>query len=95
MAEKIDLKALAKLFGMNVSELARFMGYTKQALYQLNDGTSGICTERYYKALKQLQFQNEKLYEDDLQEAQLLKQERERYIQQMCRNVSAVNVTEI
>ncbi|MDE7478228.1 MAG: hypothetical protein K2M91_09815 [Lachnospiraceae bacterium] len=67
MAEKIDLKALAESFGMKVSGLAAFMGYTKQALYQLNDGTSGICTSRYYAALKLLQSQNEKLYEADMQ----------------------------
>lgn len=94
MAKKIDLKALAESFGMKVSELAAFMGYTKQALYQLNDGTSGICTERYYAALKQLQYKNQELYEADLQKAQARKQEREKHIMQMCKNVSAINVIE-
>ncbi len=94
MAEKIDLRALAGSFGMKVSELATFMGYTKQALYQLNDGTGGICTDRYYAALKELQYKNQELYEADLQQAQARKQEREKHIQQLCRNVSAINVIE-
>ncbi len=94
MAEKIDLRALAGSFGMKVSELATFMGYTKQALYQLNDGTGGICTDRYYAALKELQYRNQELYEADLQQAQARKQEREKHIQQLCRNVSAINVIE-
>lgn len=94
MAEKIDLKALANSFGMKVSELATFMGYTKQALYQLNDGSGGICTNRYYAALKELRYRNQELYEADLQKAQARKQEREEHIRQMCRNVSAINVIE-
>ena len=94
MAEKIDLRALAGSFGMKVSELAIFMGYTKQALYQLNDGAGGICTDRYYAALKELQYKNQELYDSDLQQAQARKQEREKYIQQMCKTVSAINIIE-
>lgn len=94
MAEKIDLRALADSFGMKVTELATFMGYTKQALYQLNNGTGGICTDRYYAALKELQYRNQELYDADLQQAQARKQEREKYIQKMCKNVSAINVIE-
>lgn len=60
----------------------------------LNDGTGGICTDRYYAALKELQYKNQELYEADLQQAQARKQEREKHIQQLCRNVSAINIIE-
>ena len=94
MAEKVDLKAMSMSFRMKVSELAKFLGYTRQALYQINDGTQGICTDRYHDTLKLLKFQSDQIYEDDLQKAIAAKQEREKYIQQMCNNVGAINVTE-
>lgn len=92
MAKKIDLKELAAMFRMKVNDLAKFMGYSRQALYQMNDGTNGICTDRYYASLKLLKFQSDKIYDADLEKALQQKQERERIIQRMCDNVSAINV---
>lgn len=92
MAKKIDLKELADAFRMNISGVAKFLGYSKQALYQMNNGTSGICTRRYYSSLQLLKLQSDKLYQEDLERALEEKQTRERIIQQMCDNVSAINV---
>lgn len=43
MSEKrlITPKDLADAFEMKVIELSRFTGYSKQALYQMLDGTNG------------------------------------------------------
>lgn len=92
MKEIIDLREIASAFKMKVGEFASFIGYSRQALYQMNDGTNGICTDRYYASLKLLKFQSDKMYKDDLEKAQRDKQEREKLIQQMCDNVSAINV---
>lgn len=94
MKEIIDLREIASAFKMKVGEFASFLGYSRQALYQMNDGTNGICTDRYYASLKLLKFQSDKMYEDDLEKARRDKQERERLIKQMCDNVSAINVVE-
>lgn len=92
MEEKVNLKELASVFGMKVNELAEFLGYTRQALYQINDGTSGICTGRYHVALEQLKAQSDKLYESDLKKALEAKRARERMIWQMGENVGGINV---
>ncbi len=92
MLGKVDLKELAAGFGMKVNELAGFLGYTRQALYQMNDGTNGICTGRYFVALEQLKRQSDMMYEADLERALEAKQTREHMIWQMGENVGGVNV---
>lgn len=75
MAQKIDLKSVAKQFRMTICGFAKFLGYSKQALYQMNDGTNGICSPRYHAALKLMKFQSDQMYEDDLKEAAKQRQE--------------------
>lgn len=62
------------------------------------DGTGSENADQYHNgknaALKELQYRNQELYEADLQQAQARKHEREKYIQQMCRNVGAINIIE-
>lgn len=94
MKKKVNLKEVAVAFGMTITKFAEFLGYSKQALYQLNDGTNGICTSRYYSALRLLKFQSDKMYEDALEKAERDKATREALIQQMCDNVSAIGVIE-
>ena len=94
MASKLSLYEVASLFRMSVSELADFIGYTRQALYLLHNGSKSICTGRYYASLKLLKFQSDKMYEDDLRKAEAERQERESYIRQMCDNVGAIGVIE-
>lgn len=94
MASKLSLSEVASLFRMSVSELADFIGYTRQALYLLHNGSKSICTGRYYASLKLLKFQSDKMYEDDLRKAEAERQERESYIRQMCDNVGAIGVIE-
>ena len=92
MENKVDLKELAAAFGMKVNELADFLGYTRQALYQMNDGTNGVCTGRYHAALKLLTLQSDKLDEEDLKKAMELRKARERMIRQMGENVGGINI---
>lgn len=92
MLGKVELRELAAGFGMKVNELAEFLGYTRQALYQMNDGTNGVCTGRYHVALEQLKRQSDKLYEADLERALEAKQAREDMIWQMGENVGGVDV---
>lgn len=92
MVQKVDLKSVAKQFGMNISAFAQFVGYSKQALYQINDGTNGICTPRYHAALKLLKFQSDQIYQEELKEVKQKKIEREKAILQLCKNVGAINV---
>lgn len=94
MAKKVELKELASAFGMKIGELSEFLGYTRQGLYNMNDGTTGICTRRYYSMLKLLKFKSDSIYEDEIALAKKRKQEREKLIQQMCDNVGAINVVE-
>lgn len=94
MAKKVELKELASAFGMKIGELSEYLGYTRQGLYSMNDGTTGICTRRYYSMLKLLKFKSDSIYEDEVAQAKKRQQEREKLIQQMCDNVSAINVVE-
>lgn len=94
MTKKIDLKELASAFGMNVGELSAFLGYTRESLYKMNDGTTKNCTRRYYSMLKLLKFKSDRIYEDEIALAKRRQQEREKLIQQMCDNVGAINVVE-
>lgn len=93
MASKLSLYEVASLFRMSVSELADFIGYTRQALYLLHNGSKSICTGRYYASLKLLKFQSDKMYAGDLQKAEAERQERESYIRQMCENVGVLDIT--
>lgn len=56
MAKKVELKELASAFGMKIGELSEYLGYTRQGLYSMNDGTTGICTHRYYSMLRLLKY---------------------------------------
>ena len=94
MAKKVELKELASAFGMKIGELSEYLGYTRQGLYSMNDGTTGICTRRYYSMLKLLKLKSDRIYEDEISLAKKRQQEREKLIQQMCDNAGAINVVE-
>ena len=92
MEKDIDLKEVAKGFKMNVCELATFMGYSKQALYQIFKSEQGVFTRRLYSALKLLKMQSDKIYEEDTRNALESKERRERDIQRMSDKINALNV---
>lgn len=92
MKEKMDLKKIAKTFNMTIIEFSSFLGYSKQALYQINNAEQGICTTRYYSALRLLKMQSDRMYEEDLKKALEAKELREQGILQMSEKVGATNV---
>lgn len=94
MAQKIELKELATAFGMKVGEFADYIGYSRQGLRNMNDGTTGVCTRRYHAMLKLLKVKSDEIYQEDMNKAATNKFEREYLISKMCENVNALNVAE-
>ena len=92
MEKDIDIKEIAKGFIMNVCGLATFMGYSKQALYQIFNGEQGVFTRRLYSALKLLKMQSDKIYDEELRKAKESKERRERDILRMSDKINALNV---
>ena len=92
MEKEIDLKEVAKGFNMNVCGLATFMGYSKQALYQIFGGENAVYTRRLYSALKLLKLQSDKIYDEELRKAKESKERREQDIQRMSEKINAFNV---
>lgn len=88
----MDLKEIAKKFNHTVSTFCKFLGYSRQGLYQMTDGTNGVCTPRYYAAMKLLKYESDKMYEEDLKIAEQKRLERESAISDLCEKVGAVNV---
>ena len=92
MEKDIDLKEIAKGFNMNVCGLATFMGYSKQALYQIFKSEQGVFTRRLYSALKLLKLQSDNIYDEELKKAKESKERREQNIQKMSEKINAFNV---
>lgn len=71
MSEKqlITPKDLADAFEMKVIELSRFTGYSKQALYQMLDGTNGCCSSRMLATIGLLELKSKEMLLSDLREA--------------------------
>lgn len=92
MEKEINLRQIAKDFNMNVCELATFMGYSKQALYQIFKSEQGVFTRRLYSALKLLKLQSDNIYDEELRKAKESKERREQNIQKMSEKINAFNV---
>lgn len=90
----MDIKGIAQTFRLSISGFAKLTGYSRQALYQMADEKTAVCTPRFYSTLKLLKLQSDKLYQDDLEKAQKEKEEREKVILALCKKVSAINVIE-
>lgn len=90
----MDLKKIAMIFNHTVTSFCELLGYSRQGLYQMTDGTNGICTPRYYASMKLLKYESDKMYEKDLEFARMKKQERENTISDMCYKAGAINVIE-
>jgi hypothetical protein len=77
------LKEIAKTFGMSVTEFASFTGYSKQALYQMIDGDNGVCTPRLKATIDHLKFASESLHSQDIVEARIQKNNRDKAIKEL------------
>ena len=77
------IKSIANTFGMSVTDFASFTGYSKQALYQALDGTNGVCTPRLRAAIDHLKFASESLHSQDIAEARIKKNNRDKAITEL------------
>lgn len=89
----MELKEVAKQFNHTINSFAQALGYSRQALYQMSEG-SNVCTPRYYAAMKLLKYESDQMYEEDLKAAEQRKLDREKSIAEMCKSVGAINVVE-
>lgn len=91
----LKLRDIAENFRTNVEGFAELTGYTKPALYNLFAGRRQSCSEKRLKAvMKSLQSKSDDLYYEDLARAKLEKQEREKYINKMCRHAGIQEIIE-
>lgn len=90
----MKLKKVADAYRTNIDGLAKILGYSKQALYNMiAPGKKSICTNRAYAAMKTLRQQSEDMYLYDLAKAKVEKQEREDLIRQICKKIGVIDVT--
>lgn len=90
----MKLKKLADAYRTNIDGLAKTLGYSKQALYNMvAPGKKSICTNRAHAAMKALRQQSDDMYLYDLAKAKIEKQEREELLRQMCKKIGVVDVT--
>lgn len=85
---------MADAYRTNIDGLAKILGYSKQALYNMvAPGKKSICTKRAYAAMKTLRQQSEDMYLYDLAKAKIEKQEREELLRQICKKIGITDVT--
>lgn len=90
----MKLKKVADAYRTNIDGLAKILGYSKQALYNMiAPGKKSICTNRAYADMKTLRQQSEDMYLYDLAKAKVEKQEREDLIRQICKKIGVIDVT--
>lgn len=71
------LRDIAKAFGVSVSELAKIVGYSRQALYDMADSNPnrGNRTKQIASSLRE---HSQKIYEEELLKAKHAREERDR-----------------
>jgi len=77
----MTLRKLAKAYSTTVEGLAGVMGYTRQALYDIVNGKGNTNKRRLYAALERLQDISDSHYSEDLAEARIQKNIREKGIE--------------
>jgi hypothetical protein len=77
----MTLNKLAKAFGVTIGDLASVMGYTRQGLYDLVKCKNNTNKRRLYAALELLQDISDSHYKEDLAEARIQKNIREKGIE--------------
>lgn len=60
----------SKAFGMNVKEFAEFIGYSRQALYQANEGIGRLDPRRLALAQFKLEVVSEKMHIEEQAKAE-------------------------
>ena len=81
----MTLKEIAKLFGVNVRELATLMGYSHQGLYDIihGKGKENLNQKRLYVSLQLLESKNKELHDQDIAKANMQGELRRKAIQEL------------
>lgn len=79
----MNLKRLAKLFGVKIYELAEMVGLSRYTLYNISSGNSIYSGSLVESTLESLRNISGEMYEKDLQEAEKRKLAREMEINEI------------
>ena len=79
----MNLKRLAKLFGVKIYELAEMVGLSRYTLYNISSGNSIYSKNLVETALETLRRISGEMYEKDMQEAEKRKLAREMEISEI------------
>ena len=85
-----DLKEFAKAYGKSVGEIAKSIGYTRQYLHLVFNSDHIIGTNRMYATLRLLKSDSDRMYQEQLKQAEKQKRERESYIVELARKCRLV-----
>ena len=90
----MKLKRVADAYKTSIDGLAKMMGYSRQALYNIvSTGNKNICSARISAAMKNLKQKSDDMYVYDMAKANVEKREREEIIRQLCQKVGTTDVT--
>lgn len=79
----MTVKELAKVFRMNVNQLSMISGYSRQGLYDLLGVETNINQKRFNSFLDHLSFISNAQYEEDIAQARIEKNEREKVLKEL------------
>lgn len=79
----VTVKKLANSFGLKVSEFATLSGYSRQGLYDLIERNKNANTSRFNAFISHIELVGEEIYQQDLTQAKIEKNERMRLINQL------------
>lgn len=85
----IDLKIIARAFDMSVTNFSKFIGYTRQALYNATNGKSS--NNRMYASMRMLKRESDLIYQADLERAESKKKDRENAITELSESCGLIS----
>lgn len=81
------LQELSHSFGMDISEFCKYIGYSRQMLYQASCGTSNMNPGRLAVAIYKLEVLNQKILEKDIETAKEEHNNRNRLLLELERRI--------
>ena len=78
-----DLKSIAGLFGMTVSELEQFTGYSRQELHRVMDNGKAVGTVRMMDTIRKLDTASYNIYSAAVSQAEAEQRAREKLLKSL------------
>ncbi len=79
----MTVKELANAFGLKVNEFVSISGYSKQGLYDVIENNKSINNVRFNAFLDHLQLYSDAIHSQDIAQARIEKNEREKLIREL------------